>query len=55
MSFAASGQQFALSAGEQHVTIVEVGGGIRAYWQATAMSCSPTPSSRCATARTARR
>lgn len=31
MSFAASGQQFALSAGEQHVTIVEVGGGIRAY------------------------
>ncbi len=31
MSFAASGQQFAISAGDQHVTIVEVGGGIREY------------------------
>ena len=31
MSFAASGQQFTISADDQHVTIVEVGGGIREY------------------------
>jgi aldose 1-epimerase len=31
MSRAASGQQFVLSAGDQHVTIVEVGGGIHEY------------------------
>jgi aldose 1-epimerase len=31
MSFAASGKQFAISAGDQRATIVEVGGGIREY------------------------
>lgn len=31
MASAASGQQFAISAGDQHATIVEVGGGIREY------------------------
>ena len=31
MPFAASGQQFVISAGDQRATIVEVGGGIRTY------------------------
>ena len=31
MTFSPSGQQFELSDGDQHVTIVEVGGGIRSY------------------------
>jgi aldose 1-epimerase len=31
MSYAPSGQQFELSAGEHHATVVEVGGGVRAY------------------------
>jgi aldose 1-epimerase len=31
MTFAPSGRQFEISAGDQHATIVEVGGGIRSY------------------------
>ena len=31
MTFSPSGQQFELSVDDQHVTIVEAGGGIRSY------------------------
>ena len=55
MAFAPSGRQFDISAGDQHVTIVEVGGGIRSYRAGDRDVLQPYPSSRCATARTAPR